>query len=362
MREFKIEKAVREKIPLNIGLWSPSGGGKTFSALRLATGIQRVFPGEIVLIDTENERGKHYADDFEYHHVDFQPPFSPLDYIAVLEQVLTHKPSVVIVDSFSYEHEWILEEHDRVALELAKKWNSTFDKVSQAAWGKAKAPRKELIRYLRRTKMNVILCFQAKEKTATVRKNGKTSIDNIGYQPIAGKEYVFDMSVSALLYPGSEGKAYFRTGMKGEDMMTKLEEPMKKMFPDDGIQLTESHGEQLATWAKGDSKPASKPAKKPAKKPDNFPVCIELEKLIRYLDKGKIPDKQVTLGKEKVNLLEKSKGAIKYLKGLKVSFTSSVEGYKSIIQIIELIEAEPEKELDVSRDKDKQTEQELDIF
>ncbi len=357
-RQFQIEKAVRERVPIIIGLWSPSNGGKTFSALRIATGMQRVFPGDIVLVDTENERGKQYADYFDFQHVDFNPPFSPLDYIEVLEQVQAHNPSVVIVDTFSYEHEWVLEEQERVAHELAKKWNTTYEKAGQAAWGRAKKPRKELIRYLRRTKLNIIMCYQAKEKTATIRKNGKTTIDNIGYQPIAGKEYVFDMSVSALLYPGSEGKAYFRTGKHGEDMMTKIIEPLKHIFPTDGIQLTEDIGEQLAQWAKGDSKP------KPAKKPADLPVCIELEKLLRYLDTGKIPDKEVTIGKETVNLLEKAKGAIKYLKGLSREFDSNVKGYKPITQIIELIEAEP-KELDVSRDKDQtpvSESDELDIF
>ena len=142
MRQFKIEKAVREKIPLNIGLWSPSGGGKTYSALRLATGIQKVFPGDIVLIDTENGRGLHYADDFKFHHVNFDPPFSPLDYIEVLEQVQAHNPSVVIVDSFSYEHEWILEEHERISHELAKKWNTTYEKPVKLHGGKPKHPGK----------------------------------------------------------------------------------------------------------------------------------------------------------------------------------------------------------------------------
>ena len=363
-RQFQIEKAVRERVPIIIGLWSPSNGGKTFSALRIATGMQRVFPGDIVLVDTENERGKQYADYFDFQHVDFNPPFSPLDYIEVLEQVQAHNPSVVIVDTFSYEHEWVLEEQERVAHELAKKWNTTYDKAGQAAWGRAKKPRKELIRYLRRTKLNIIMCYQAKEKTATIRKNGKTTIDNIGYQPIAGKEYVFDMSISALLYPGSEGKAYFRTGKHGEDMMTKIIEPLKHIFPTDGIQLTEDIGEQLATWAKGDSKPTpAKPTTTP--KPPARPEV--LTKLEDYLTAGKIPDKQVTLGKETVNLLEKSKGAIKYIKGIlrgNGTFTTITSGYKSIMQIIELIEAEP-KELDVSREKDQEPvseSDELDIF
>lgn len=355
-RQFKIEKAVREMIPLNIGLWSPSGGGKTFSALRLATGIQRVFPGKIVMVDTENKRGKHYADDFDYQHVDFTPPFSPTDYIEMFKQIEQYNPSVVIVDSFSHEHSWILEEHEKVSHELAKKWNTTYEKAGQAAWGRVKAPRKKLVEYLTRTPLNVILCFRAKEKTATVKKNGKTTIDNIGYQPIAGKEYVYEMSVSALLYPGSEGKAYFRTGKTGEDMMTKLEDPMKKIFPNDGMQITEDIGEKLAKWAKGDSKPAKKSA--PQKPP------AELATLEKYLADGLVPDKSVTIRGKSVNLLQKANGAVKFLTGLTGEFNSKSNGYTDILSVIDLIEkAQPEEELDVSRpEKDQGKEDELDIF
>jgi hypothetical protein len=36
----------------------PSGGGSTFSALRLVTGIQKVAGVDIYLIDTENGRAR----------------------------------------------------------------------------------------------------------------------------------------------------------------------------------------------------------------------------------------------------------------------------------------------------------------
>ena len=55
-RTFKMRKAVRTKTPLWIALGGPSGGGKTLSALRLATGITKVFGGKIGVIDTEAER------------------------------------------------------------------------------------------------------------------------------------------------------------------------------------------------------------------------------------------------------------------------------------------------------------------
>ena len=70
----------------------PSGSGKTFSALRLATGIARVVPGGIVLIDTENRRAKHYASEFKFSHIDFSPPYGSLDYLAALNTAAATLP------------------------------------------------------------------------------------------------------------------------------------------------------------------------------------------------------------------------------------------------------------------------------
>ena len=61
-RVFDDKPAVRERVPLLLGLVGPSGGGKTYSALRLARGFQKVTGGDIHFIDTEARRVFHYAD------------------------------------------------------------------------------------------------------------------------------------------------------------------------------------------------------------------------------------------------------------------------------------------------------------
>ena len=51
---YEFKKAVREEVGLLIGLISPSGGGKTYSAMRIASGI--VGKGNrFAVIDTEEE-------------------------------------------------------------------------------------------------------------------------------------------------------------------------------------------------------------------------------------------------------------------------------------------------------------------
>jgi len=127
-RSFEDRVAIRERVPLLIGLGGPSGSGKTFSALRLATGMQRVTGGEIYFIDTEARRALHYAEQFNFRHVEFKAPFSPLDYLAAIEFCVKKAAGVVIVDSMSHEHEgpggvleWHEAELDRMAGDDYKK-------------------------------------------------------------------------------------------------------------------------------------------------------------------------------------------------------------------------------------------------
>src|SRR6185503_15959759 len=98
-RSFEDRPATREKTPLLLGLVGPSASGKTYSALRLATGIQRVCGGEIFMIDTEARRGLHYADKFKFRHIAFGAAFSPLDYLEAIEHCTKKGAGVIVVDS-----------------------------------------------------------------------------------------------------------------------------------------------------------------------------------------------------------------------------------------------------------------------
>ena len=150
-RKFDDAPAVRKATPMLFGLIGPSGSGKTYSALRLATGMQRVSGGEIFMIDTEGNRGLHYADQFKYRHVPFHPPFSPLDYIAAIEHCVAQGATTIIVDSMSHEHTGqggVLEWHAEEAERIAKAWNVKADKANHARQ-RVPSPRRIWSRYQR---------------------------------------------------------------------------------------------------------------------------------------------------------------------------------------------------------------------
>src|SRR5271156_81150 len=104
LRTFEAKPAVREHVPLLVGLMGCSGSGKSYSALRLATGIQQVTGGDIYAIDTEARRLLHYADQFKFKHIQFDPPFGSLDYLAAIKHCVDQGANVIVIDSMTHEH------------------------------------------------------------------------------------------------------------------------------------------------------------------------------------------------------------------------------------------------------------------
>lgn len=249
-RSFEDSEAVRGGTPLLVGLAGPSGGGKTYSALRLATGMQRVVGGDIFGIDSESKRMLHYADKFKFRHVPFAAPFSPLDYWAAISHCVEKGAKTIIIDSMSHEHEGpggVLEEHASEVERLMAAWHTTEGKATMAAWAKPKAKRRRLISNLMQVNCNFILCFRAKEKMKIV--TGKDPV-LLGFMPIAGEEFVFEMTCNALLMPNANGVPTWNPIEVGERQMVKLPQQFKEHFKP-GKQFDEDAGEFMARWAAG---------------------------------------------------------------------------------------------------------------
>jgi len=254
-RKFEDKPAVRAEVPLLVGLVGPSSSGKTVSALRLATGMQRVTGGDIHLIDTEGKRSLHYAEHFKFRHIIFDAPFSPLDYLLAIEHAKKKGAKIVIVDSASHEHEGpggVLEWHDRLTGELAEKWKTSRDSAQISAWAEPKAARRKLINTVLQLGVSAIFCFRAKEKIKPVK--GKAPAE-LGFMPIGGEEWVYEMTMNCLLYPGSKGMPRWVTDKVGERQIIKLPAQFRALFQPENKQLDEEIGQRMAEWAKGGAAP-----------------------------------------------------------------------------------------------------------
>jgi len=267
-RSFIAQDAKRERTPLLIGLTGPSGGGKTYSAHRLAQGIQSVVGGDIYMIDTENRRGLHYADQFKFKHVDMQPPFGSLDYLSALEWCAKQGAKTIIVDSMSHEHEGpggLLDLHETELTRLAGNDFGKRERMKMLAWTEPKTRRRQLLNGMLRLDANLIFCFRAKQTAKPVKKDGKTEVEQLGFMPIAGDEFVFEMTLNCLLMPGAGGVPTRHSDQVGEKMMIKLPEQFKAWLSDKESPLDERIGAGLARWAAGEKKPSHhEPAAEPA--------------------------------------------------------------------------------------------------
>ncbi|HET9954129.1 MAG TPA: AAA family ATPase [Polyangiaceae bacterium] len=296
-RKFEDRKATRGRTPLLIGIVGPSGSGKTYSALRLATGMQRVVGGEIFLTDTESGRAEQYADDFTFRHTPFEAPYSPADYLSIFEYCQHRKASIVICDSMSHEHEGIggvLEMHEAEVRRMAGDDYKKAEKIKLLAWSKPKQERQRLKNAIltRMGNMHFIFCFRAKEKIK-LEKGEKEPIP-LGWMPISGDDYIYEMTLNMLLYPGSDGVPTWKTDMPGERAIMKLPAQFRNLFAR-SAPLSEDIGQALASWASGARSGAFEAM---ASRIANAPTPAALEQLVPELKGLKVSPAELKLLRE----------------------------------------------------------------
>lgn len=254
-RQFTDSPAKRAQVPLLVGLAGPSGGGKTYSALRLATGICKVTGGDIFAIDTESNRMLHYADRFKFRHVPFGAPFNPGSYLEAIEYCVSKGAKVIVIDSMSHEHEGpggLLEMHAAEVDRMSKGDAGKAERVKMLAWAKPKQERRRLLNTMLQIPCNFVFCFRAKEKVDMKNKDANGQPRNLGFMPIAGDEFVYEMTTQALLLPGAGGVPTWNPQEVGEKLMVKLPEQFRKLLLNHQGPITEELGEKMAAWSVGD--------------------------------------------------------------------------------------------------------------
>lgn len=260
--------AVRENVPLLLGLAGGTGSGKTYSAMALAKGIA---PGQrFAVIDTENGRASYYADTFDFDTAELHAPFRPDSYTEAILAADAAGYPVVVVDSMS--HEWYgdggcLDWHDELMGGQQSK--------NLSAWIEPKRAHKTMVTRLLQVQAHVILCFRAEPKVEAVKRDGrmeivpKASLTGLdGWIPIAEKNLPYELTASFLLM----------ADRPGVPKPIKLPEDLRPLVALDEP-FTAQMGANLAQWARGD---AAKPSAKAVEA-----LVSELEKTVGEL--GPVP-------------------------------------------------------------------------
>jgi hypothetical protein len=233
---LNFKKAVREKLWVKILLSGVSGSGKTFSALRIATGIyEKVGGAGIAYVDTENRRASYYADEFSFDVIDMSEPYSPEKYIEAIDAAVDAGYKVIVIDSLSLEWTYLNEVHDKMP-------GNSFTN-----WGPLKARHRKLMEKILQSHIHVIATARGKDAYTMEDKNGKQVPKKVAEGIIGDKELEYNYTCTFQLVQDT----HIATVMKDN---THLFEGRYEV-------LTEKDGNAIYDWANsGVVRPAETPA------------------------------------------------------------------------------------------------------
>lgn len=263
-------KATRENVGLWVNLIGGTGSGKSFSSMRIASGMSAGKP--FAVIDTENRRALHYADQFQFDHAELRAPFRPDSYSEAIQAADKAGYPVIVVDSGSHVWagdggmlDWQEEELNRMAGDDYGK----RERVKMSAWIRPKMAHKHMVSKLLQVKAHLILCLRAEKKIEMVKdRNGKMVIQDKqsltgldGWIPICDKNLPFEATASFLL----------TADRPGVPQPIKLQEQHRALFPLDKP-ITEESGRLIAQWASGAKPVAAHPPSLNAGPPSSAPL------------------------------------------------------------------------------------------
>jgi len=182
-------KARKDQRPLKMALFGPSGGGKTYTSLRIA----QVFAngGRVALIDTERGSASLYSDEFDFDTAQLTS-YSVDDYVRLISEADKAGYAVIVIDSVS--HAWEAAGGILEVVENIKKTKNYKD--SMRAWADVKPIENRLWDAILDARASVIVTMRAKTAYEISRDDrGKTTVEKLGLAPIqrADKEYEFDV-------------------------------------------------------------------------------------------------------------------------------------------------------------------------
>ena len=216
-------KAKKEKIWTKVLLGGSSGSGKTYSALRLATGLAKKCGSEIAAIDTEAGRIRYYANEFDFSDMQLTEPFTPEKYISAIEDAVNSGFKVLIIDSISHEWNYCVDIHDKMS---GNSWTN---------WSKVTPRHDAFMEKILQAPIHIIATVRGKDEYVLEEKNGKQTPKKVG-----------------LGFKQRDGVEYNYTATFNIAQDTHIAEATKDnthIFEGRYEVLTEKDGEALYDWA-----------------------------------------------------------------------------------------------------------------
>jgi hypothetical protein len=179
--------AQRTNLELRIALLGPTGAGKTFTGLQIASTLG----DKTAVIDTERGSAKRYADQFRFDVVELTS-YSVENYVRCIQGAAAARYPVLLIDSLS--HAWTGKDG---VLEFVDKRGAAIKGNNFAAWKDATPLHQKLVDSILSYPGHVVATMRTKmEHVSEVdTQSGRKVVRKLGLQPIQrnGMEYEFDI-------------------------------------------------------------------------------------------------------------------------------------------------------------------------
>ena len=192
---MQLQKASRKKVKIKMSLASPTGFGKTISALLIAYGITDDW-SKIAVIDTENESASLYANHQllngfiigEFQTISLSPPYEPEKYSKAIKLCEDDGSiEVIIVDSIT--HVW---QGQGGLLE----YNTSLGSNTFQNWAKTTPRYQKWLNSILQSRCHVITTSRKKQAYALVENNGKQKVEKQGMEDQIRDGYDYEMTIA----------------------------------------------------------------------------------------------------------------------------------------------------------------------
>jgi AAA domain len=182
---MKLEQASRKRVKLRLNIASPSGFGKTYSALLIAFGITGNWQS-IAVIDSENDSASLYSHLGEYKTLKLDPPYSPERYIKAIKICEDAGIQVLIIDSVT--HIW---KGQGGLLEYQNALGGRYQD-----WAKATPLYQQWLNAILQSKCHIITTNRKKQGYNMITEGNKTKVEKAGLDDEIRDGYEYEMTVA----------------------------------------------------------------------------------------------------------------------------------------------------------------------
>lgn len=186
-----LRKAERKSAKIRLGLASPSGGGKTYSALLIARGLAGSWD-KVAVIDTENGSADLYSQLGDYNVLSLTAPYHPQRYIDAIHECEEAGMEVIVIDSITHEWSGVGGCLEIQQMEVDKQ----RVKNTYTAWKVVTPIHQKFIDAILQSRCHIITTVRSKTDYMQVDDNGRKSIQKVGMAQVTRDGFEYELTVS----------------------------------------------------------------------------------------------------------------------------------------------------------------------